>query len=182
MKKHGTGGGSWVLFTTGSLTWVNAQTYQIARAFTALTLKTDTVVAARLHALSLIHLEQRLSIFWEPAIQAYFLPRPVLLKAINMIYSFIHIPGTITFLAWLYHYAPTALFETRRRTLAVCNLMAFVVFTAWPCMPPRLLPEEDGFGFIDTVHAGKVASVWTTNKFCNQLGKLFSIKPCKFTA
>lgn len=55
----------------------------------------------------------------------------------------------------------------------MCNLMAFVVFTAWPCMPPRLLPEEDGFSFVDTVHAGKVASVWTTNKFCNQLGRFF---------
>lgn len=39
-------------------------------------------------------------------------------------------------------------------------------------MPPRLLPEEDGYGFVDTVHTGKVASVWTTNKFCNQLGGL----------
>lgn len=96
----------------------------------------------------------------------------MLLECINRIYSFIHIPGTITFLAWLYHYAPASLFEARRRTLAICNLMAFVVFTAWPCMPPRLLPEEDGFGFIDTVHKGKVASVWTTNKFCNQLGKI----------
>ncbi|KAH8148237.1 uncharacterized protein LAJ45_07689 [Morchella importuna] len=150
-------------------------TYQLARAFSAVTLQTDTVVAAREHALSLIRLEQRLNIFLEPAIQAYFLPRPTMLKTINMIYSFIHIPGTITFLAWLYHYAPTSLFEARRRTLAVCNLMAFVVFTAWPCMPPRLLPEEDGFSFVDTVHAGKVASVWTTNKFCNQLAAMPSL-------
>lgn len=53
----------------------------------------------------------------------------------------------------------------------MCNLMAFVVFTVWPCMPPRLLPEEDGFWFVDTVHVGKVSSVWTTNRFCNQLGE-----------
>jgi hypothetical protein len=89
-----------------------------------------------------------------------------MLKIINCVYSFIHIPGTIFFLAWLYHYAPPALFEARRRTLAICNLMAFVVFTAWPCMPPRLLPKEDGFGFVDTVHDGKVSSVWTKNIFC----------------
>jgi hypothetical protein len=124
---------------------------------------------ARLHALSLISLEQKLGLFIEPAIQSYFLSRPTLLKITNCIYSFIHIPGTIMFLAWLYHYAPAALFEARRRTLALCNLLAFVVFTSWPCMPPRLLPEEDGFGFVDTVHAGKVASVWTSNKFCQQL-------------
>jgi hypothetical protein len=93
----------------------------------------------------------------------------VLLKAINCIYSFIHIPGTIMFLGWLYRYAHPALFEARRRTLAICNLMAFVVFTSWPCMPPRLLPEEDGFGFVDTVHVGNVSSIWTSNRFCQQL-------------
>jgi len=150
-------------------------TYQLGRAFTAVTLRSDTVVQARLHALSLVRLEQKLGIFLEPAIQGYFLPRPVLLTAINRIYSFIHIPGTITFIAWLYHYAPASLFEARRRSLAICNLMAFVIFTAWPCMPPRLLPEEDGFGFIDTVHTGKVASVWTTNRFCNQLAAMPSL-------
>ena len=53
---------------------------------------------------------------------------------------------------------PTA----RRRTMAMCNLLAFVVFTTWPCMPPRLLSDpaargadaEEGrqYGFVDTVH------------------------------
>lgn len=134
-------------------------------------MKEDTWDIARLHGLAVIYAEQKLGIFWELEVQGWFLERPTLLKIINCIYSFIHIPGTIFFLAWLYHYAPAKLFQARRRTLAVCNLIAFVVFTAWPCMPPRLLPEEDGFGFVDTVHKGKVASVWTSNKFCNQLGK-----------
>lgn len=145
------------------------QTYQIGRAFTALTLQADLTPIARLHALSLISLEKRLGLFIELDVQHWFLPRPVLLKIINCMYSFIHIPGTITFLACLYHYAPRPLFEARRRTLAICNLIAFVIFTSWPCMPPRLLPEEDGFGFVDTVHTGKVASVWTSNRFCQQL-------------
>lgn len=66
--------------------------------------------------------------------------------------------------------------------MAVCNLLAFVVFTLWPCMPPRLLsdPEYEGdsaveaksFGFVDTVHSSDgESSVWTTNKFCNQYGE-----------
>ncbi|KAJ7158332.1 PAP2 superfamily-domain-containing protein [Mycena crocata] len=150
-------------------------TYQLARAFTAVTLKDDTLAVSRQHALSLIHLEQRLGVFVEPAVQNYVLARPTLLAALNRIYSFIHIPGTITFLAWLYAAAPQQLFEARRRTLAVSNLMAFVVFTLWPCMPPRLLPASDGFGFVDTVHTGEVASVWTTNKFCNQLAAMPSL-------
>jgi len=57
-----------------------------------------------------------------------------------------------------------------------------VVFTLWPCMPPRLLSDPDvegpsghvarSFGFVVTVH-GKdgTSSVWTQNEFCNQYGK-----------
>ena len=127
---------------------------------------------------------------------------------INRVYSFIHIPGTILFLVLLYYFTTTrkrralarsngqdtggaagpGLYEARRRTMALCNLIAFVVFTLWPCMPPRLLsdPEYHGddaseaksFGFVDTVHskAGE-SSVWTTNKFCNQYGESGSCSP-----
>ncbi|KAJ6487911.1 PAP2 superfamily-domain-containing protein [Mycena sanguinolenta] len=150
-------------------------TYQLARAFTAVTLKDDTLAVSREHALSLIHFEQWLGVFVEPKVQGYVLARPLLLGALNRIYSFIHIPGTITFLAWLYAVAPQPLFEARRRTLAVSNLMAFVVFTLWPCMPPRLLPPSDGFDFVDTVHTGEIASVWTSNRFCNQLAAMPSL-------
>ncbi|KAF8145521.1 PAP2 superfamily-domain-containing protein [Mycena galopus ATCC 62051] len=42
-------------------------------------------------------------------------------------------------------------------------------------MPPRLLPASDGFGFVDTVHTNKVASLFTTNRFCNQLAAMPSL-------
>lgn len=181
------------------------QTYQLGRAFTAVTLQEDTVNVARSHALKLIEVEERLGIFWELPIQHFFLRHPRVMMWINWIYSFIHIPGTIAFLVWLYYYTITRnrtnesqsgkprgtvggspagplLYQARRRTLAVCNLLAFVVFTLWPCMPPRLLsdPNVEGpegelarsYGFIDTVHGTDGAgSVWTENRFCNQYGK-----------
>jgi hypothetical protein len=162
------------------------------------------VTIARFHALQVIDLEQRLHIFHELNIQAFFLRYPSLMVWINRVYSFIHIPGTILFLVWLFHYTTVRnhlfrreagkdavevddfsgrhkLFEARRRTMAMCNLLAFCVFTIWPCMPPRLLsdPDIDGdvgerarsFGFVDTVHgAGGESSVWTQNRFCNQYG------------
>jgi hypothetical protein len=67
--------------------------------------------------------------------------------------------------------------------MAMCNLLAFIVFTFWPCMPPRLLSdptytgeyarEAKSFGFVDTVHGEDGdSSVWTTNRFCNQYGEL----------
>lgn len=173
----------------------------MGRAFTAVTIVQGTVHVARKHALKVVRLEQRLGIFWEVAIQQWFLERPVLLHWINRVYSFIHIPGTIFFLVTLFYLttsrkrramsgrvrndlvsAGPALYEARRRTMAMCNLIAFVVFTLWPCMPPRLLSdpnyngpdaaEAKSFGFVDSVHstAGE-SSVWTTNRFCNQYGK-----------
>jgi hypothetical protein len=179
--------------------------YQLGRAFTALTLVEGTVNVARKHALQLVHLEQQLNIFWEVGFQQWFLERPTLLHWINRVYSFIHIPGTIFFLVVLFYLTTTrkrhaisgrvkndnviagpALYEARRRTMAMCNLLAFVIFTTWPCMPPRLLsdPEYKGsdaaeaksFGFVDTVHSNTgESSVWTTNRFCNQYAAMPSL-------
>ena len=129
---------------------------------------------------------------------------------INRIYSFVHIPATISFLVGLYWFCVTrtrsqtklpawqnqkastkanpAIYESRRRALAVCNLLAFIVFTSWPCMPPRLLDNRDDggaesyldrkFGFVDTVHnKGGAVSVWNRKKYTNQLGKSMSRSP-----
>ncbi|KAL5615047.1 hypothetical protein BROUX41_005111 [Berkeleyomyces rouxiae] len=184
------------------LYWV----YQIGRAVTALTLVEGTVNVARKHALTLIHIEQALGIFIERPVQDWFLAHPTLLHWINRTYSFIHIPGTILFLVLLYYFttaskrrslangsttdiltwAGPGLYESRRRAMALCNLIAFCIFTIWPCMPPRLLSdptytgedaaEAKSFGFVDTVHstAGE-SSVWTTNRFCNQYAAMPSL-------
>jgi hypothetical protein len=189
--------------------------YQLGRAFTAVTLQESTVHTAREHALQVVHVEQRLGIFIEPAVQRWFLQSPTLMRWTNRVYSFIHIPGTILFLIVLYHFttarprhklqkeqgdraqlgdnwrelAPQfgpAVYERRRRTMAMCNLLAFIVFTFWPCMPPRLLSdptytgeyakEAKSFGFVDTVHgADGDSSVWTTNRFCNQYAAMPSL-------
>ncbi|RMZ79226.1 hypothetical protein DV737_g3476, partial [Chaetothyriales sp. CBS 132003] len=183
--------------------------YQLGRAFTAVTIVEGAVHVARKHALQVIEVEKRVHVFWEPAIQRFFISFPRLMTAINWLYSFIHIPGTIAFLVWLYYYTITSsrvgqtriegskaqgqtsgsgaeLYEARRRTMAVCNLLAFVVFTLWPCMPPRLLSDPDYDGslaeaakshdFVDTVHGeGGAKSVWTQNRFCNQYAAMPSL-------
>ncbi|PGH09593.1 hypothetical protein AJ79_05649 [Helicocarpus griseus UAMH5409] len=175
-------------------------TYQLARAFTAVALKDKTVEIARKHAIQLINLEEGLHIFCEMQIQRYFLRHSMLIAWMNWLYSFIHIPGTIAFLVCLYYYTTTrnrmadrsgsptdaAFYQARRRTLALCNLLAFVIFTLWPCMPPRLLRDSsakgsvgelpNSYGFVDTVHgAFGASSVWTQNKFCNQYAAMPSL-------
>ncbi|KAL2175476.1 PAP2 superfamily-domain-containing protein [Thermothelomyces heterothallicus CBS 202.75] len=188
--------------------------YQLGRAFTALTLQDSTVNTAREHGLQVVHAEQALGIFIEPAVQRWFLERSTLMRWTNKTYSFIHIPGTILYLIVLYHVttarprhklqeenggktlsenwrdlAPQfgpAVYERRRRTMAMCNLLAFIVFTFWPCMPPRLLSdptytgehaaEAKSYGFVDTVHGTDGdSSVWTTNRFCNQYAAMPSL-------
>ncbi|EME86717.1 uncharacterized protein MYCFIDRAFT_56308 [Pseudocercospora fijiensis CIRAD86] len=171
--------------------------YQLARAFTAVTLVQGTVHTARHHALQVARMEQALGIFWEPGIQTFFLQYPHAMLWINRVYSFIHIPGTILFLIGWFYFTITArrragaatrtrLYQARRRTMAMCNLLAFAVFTVWPCMPPRLLSDAEyegedateakSYGFVDTVHgAGGESSVWTQNKFCNQYAAMPSL-------
>lgn len=182
--------------------------YQLGRAFTAVTIVEGTVHVARKHALQLIEIEKRWNIFWEIPIQRVFMSYPLLMRWINWLYSFIHIPGTIAFLVWLFYYTITSnvavqgrnglqqqstgspsgplLYQARRRTMALCNLVAFVVFTLWPCMPPRLLSDVEyhgpdaelaqSYGFVDTVHgADGASSVWTQNKFCNQFAAMPSL-------
>ena len=78
-------------------------------------------------------------------------------------YAMVHIPATIAFMAYSYRYFQPAVFQSTRRTLVICNCLAFIIFSLWPCMPPRLLPFDE-FGYVDTLHAGKAASIWTTNK------------------
>lgn len=198
---------------TSRVKLIHFQVYQLGRAATAVWIVDGTVFAARHHALQVIKMEQRLGIFWEVSIQGFFMRSPTVMTWINRIYSFIHIPGSIAFLIFLFYYTTTRnrltpvsrprspgslvaetsgtpvgphLYESRRRTMALCNLLAFVIFTIWPCMPPRLLSADDSkdkegelarsYGFVDTVHGeGGESSVWTQNRFCNQYAAMPSL-------
>ncbi|RFU33759.1 hypothetical protein B7463_g2546, partial [Scytalidium lignicola] len=181
--------------------------YQLGRAATAVWIVEGTVHAARKHALQVIAWEQSLGIFHELGVQQWFMAQPFLMTWINRIYSFIHIPGSIAFLVWLFYYTNTRnrlrhggsntselmgspagprLYEARRRTMAFCNLLAFIVFTLWPCMPPRLLSADTSsgetgslarsYGFVDTVHGplGE-GSIWTDNRFTNKFAAMPSL-------
>lgn len=187
----------------------SVQVYQLGRAATAVWIVEGTVFAARKHALQVIAAEERLHIFWELGIQKFFMQNIFVMTWINRTYSFIHIPGSIAFLIWLFYYTNTRnrldmsqsgkelgeakgspagprLYESRRRTMAFCNLLAFVIFTAWPCMPPRLLSADTSddaagklarsYGFVDTVHGPHgEGSIWTDNRFTNKFAAMPSL-------
>ena len=79
-----------------------------------------------------------------------------------------------SFIAWYYYVAPNHnTFAIVRRTLTLTNLFAFCVFTLYPCMPPRLLPEE--YGFLDTVRHDNAESIWMSGDYVNSLAAMPSM-------
>lgn len=74
-----------------------------------------------------------------------------------------HIVLGVVFLVYSYTFLPRGQYQGIRRTIALENVIAFVIITAWRCTPPRLLPEE--FGFLDVLHNSSESTTWTQNKF-----------------
>ncbi|KAI9815553.1 MAG: hypothetical protein M1827_002687 [Pycnora praestabilis] len=96
------------------------------------------------------------------------------LTVLNRAYALIHIPGTVGFIAWYYYVAPShPTFAVVRRTMTLTNLFAFLTFTLYPCMPPRLLPEE--YGFVDSVRHDDAQSIWMSGNYVNSLAAMPSM-------
>lgn len=64
-------------------------------------------------------------------------------------------------------------FASIRRTLTLTNLFAFLTFTLYPCMPPRLLPPE--YDFLDSVRHDNATSVWMSEDYVNSLAAMPSM-------
>lgn len=114
------------------------------------------------------------------------------LTVLNRAYALIHLPGTVgwvknlpstvnreltgspSFIAWYYYVAPShKTFTAIRRTLTLTNFFAFLTFTLYPCMPPRLLPPE--YGFLDSVRHDNATSVWMSGNYVNSLAAMPSM-------
>lgn len=79
-----------------------------------------------------------------------------------------------SFIAWYYYIAPSHnTFAAIRRTLTLTNLFAFLTFTLYPCMPPRLLPPE--YGFLDSVRHDNATSIWMSGDYVNSLAAMPSM-------
>ncbi|KAF8419553.1 PAP2 superfamily-domain-containing protein [Tirmania nivea] len=110
----------------------------------------------------------------ELSIQRWFMSGTWGLTLLNRCYALIHIPGTVGFIGWYYCAARSHEgFVIARRTLTLANWIAFAVFSMWPCMPPRLLPEK--WGFVDTVRRDSAQSVWMGGKYVNSLSAMPSM-------
>ncbi|KAJ5982714.1 hypothetical protein N7451_012814 [Penicillium sp. IBT 35674x] len=161
---------------------VNYLFYSVTRAVsqTLLPANVGIVEVAQKHGEDILNFEHASTFSFlfpiqESAFQSYFMANhPFLMTFFNRIYSIVHIPGTVLFLGWYYHEAPNSeTFASVRRTMTMGNLVAFVIFCLYPCMPPRLLPES--WGFYDTVRQEHAESLWVDSKSVNQFAAMPSL-------
>jgi diacylglycerol O-acyltransferase / wax synthase len=111
--------------------------------------------AAR-HGRFLLHLEQRLHLSIEPALNRWLVPHPALRVLANYEYASTYVLGALALIVWLYLRRPET-YRWARNSFVVLNLVGVSCFALFPVTPPRLLPE---MGFVDTVRLGHTWGSW----------------------
>jgi len=109
----------------------------------------DRAGEAMVRGINLIELEQRWHIYWELEMQSWILDHYWLIKVMNWVYFWGHMPLVIVVAIWLYGWHRTAYFVTRNAFLA-SGAIGVVIYWLYPVAPPRLIPFA---GFIDTMAA-----------------------------
>lgn len=103
------------------------------------------------NALDIIDLERSLGFFWEPRMVEAVIGREPLVQLFNGIYFWLDFPLIVAVGLWLYFSGRRHQYTVARDAVLASGAIALVVYQLFPVMPPRLLPPELGFGFVDTV-------------------------------
>lgn len=124
------------------------------------------------HAGTLIDIERRLGIFWEPDVQAFVMRWDWLVTLANRVYILGHWPVIIGTLVWLiWRHRET--FALYRSALLLSGAIGLVFFVTLPMAPPRFLADQ---GFVDTVTQGSNAyRVLQPPAFTNQFAAMPSL-------
>jgi hypothetical protein len=99
---------------------------------------------------SLIEMERRLGLFFEPTVHAWFGARPQLIRALRVTYVVAHVPGTLGVLVWTRQAHPQA-FRLARDTFAATQALAVIGYVIAPTAPPRMVA---GLGYDDRPRPG----------------------------
>ncbi len=114
--------------------------------------------------ISIVHLEQSLGIFWEPQLQHSILSYDWMVTALNALYLYGHLPVIGALAVWLYFWHRPQ-YLLMRNAFLISGAIALIIFVNFPTAPPRLLPSELGFGFVDTIFREYKASRPDTPSF-----------------
>jgi membrane-associated phospholipid phosphatase len=99
------------------------------------------------HGSQVISFERSTHTFFEPSLQAFFLPAHWLIDVANQVYLNAQFSIALGFLVWLYLFRNDAYYFVRNMFVVSMGL-ALVGYTLYPTAPPRMFPEH---GFIDTI-------------------------------
>ncbi len=101
------------------------------------------------HGQQVIDFEQSTGTFFEPSMQAFFLPAQWVIDFANQVYLNAQFSVAIGFLLWLYLFRNDAYYFVRNMFVVAMGI-ALVGYTLYPTAPPRMFPEH---GFVDTLSA-----------------------------
>jgi hypothetical protein len=99
------------------------------------------------HAKAIIHIQQSMGLYFEDALQRWYLDLPWngLIRFWNVYYGVLHFVVAGLALVWMFRRAPER-YRLWRNTLAFTTLLALVGFASFSLMPPRLLDDPGRFG------------------------------------
>jgi membrane-associated phospholipid phosphatase len=118
-------------------------------AYTAVRGIADSERAAALtHGQQVIDFERTTHTFFEPSLQAFFLPAHWLIDFANQMYLNAQFSIALGFLVWLYLFRNESYYFVRNMFVVSMGL-ALVGYTLYPTAPPRMFPEH---GFVDTIN------------------------------
>ena len=106
----------------------------------------DLAIAFR-HAKGVIRVERAVGLFFEPALQRWYLDLPShgFIRVWNVFYGTAHFAVTIGVLVFAYRRTPWR-YQFARNTIAATTVLALVGFASFSLMPPRLLDDNSRFG------------------------------------
>ena len=100
------------------------------------------------HGQWVIDLERSTHTFFEPSLQAFFLPAGWVIDVANQIYLNAQFSIALGFLVWLYLFRNESYYFVRNMFVVSMGLAA-LGYTIYPTAPPRMFPD---YGFVDTIN------------------------------
>jgi hypothetical protein len=99
------------------------------------------------HGAQVINWEQSTHTFFEPSVQAFFLPAHWTIDLANQLYLNAQFSIALGFLVWLYLFRNQSYYFVRNM-FVVSMCLALIGYIGYPTAPPRMFPEH---GFVDTI-------------------------------
>ena len=107
----------------------------------------DRAGEAFANAIDIINVEKNLGFYWELQMQSWILDSFWMIKAMNWIYFWGHMPlvGIAAIYLWIRHRTSYGLI---RNAFLISGAIGVIIYATYPVSPPRLIPFA---GFIDTM-------------------------------